>query len=156
MNYFYRITDAINQELINAGFNVRTFGDYFKVDIARQTIYPYAHVIPTGKTYGSPDDNTLVYSFVIMGLDVVDFNKDDQNDVADPFNGLDNLQDILNDIDNRLSLFVSQFTDGDKYADNIFINASPSQEVIMERFENLLAGWQLSLEISIPDQTPIC
>lgn len=156
MNWFYRITEAINTELKAAGFNVTTIGDYFKADIQRQNIMPYAHVVPINKAYGDEDNNTNVYSFAIIGMDIVDFNKENINDVQDTFNGTDNLIDVLNDIDNRLSKFVEQLKRGAITDEDISIDVGVTQETFLERYENTLAGWELSIDITAPNDTSIC
>ena len=156
MNAFYKITTALNTELKAAGFSVVTIGDYFKADLSRQTIFPYAHIVPQSKSYGTKTETMNSYSFAIIGMDIVDFNKDDLRNEAKPFEGTDNLIDVLNDIDNRLELVVEQFVRGREYDLNIVSYGQPSQDNFMERFENLLAGWELVIELTVPNDTPIC
>ena len=96
MNGFYDITKSLYDILITKGFNVVTLGDNYKVDIERQTIFPYAHIVPeTSLKRGNVTD----YTFSVIGMDLVDFNKDE---VTDYFSN-DNMQDVLNDVHNRLS-----------------------------------------------------
>lgn len=153
MNGFYSITTALFNELTSAGFKVVTLGDYFKTDIARQTIFPLAHIVPQTATI--PGDVDLI-TFSIIGMDLVDFNKADLRDAEQPFYGIDNLQDVLNDIHNRLSLVAEQFRRGTAYDFLFHLEGVPSLNPFFERFENLLAGWELEITFKLPSNTPIC
>ena len=93
MKGFYQITKALNDELKTAGFNTVTLGDITQVDLKRQTIYPLAHITPDVVT---SQDATLNYSFQVLGMDLIDFNKDDVDDENVPFYGIDNKQDVSN------------------------------------------------------------
>lgn len=101
MNGFYTISQSLFTQLKNYGFRVVTMGDNFKIDIVRQTIFPYAHIIPDTSVKSG---QVTEWGFRIIGMDLVDFNKDDTRDEVEPFYNTDNMQDVLNDIHNRLSI----------------------------------------------------
>ncbi len=153
MNAFYKITESLRDQLTEAGFPVLTLGDNFKVDLKRQTIFPYAHIVPQGNTM---EGNMLIYTFTIIGVDLVDFNKDDVRDQEDPFYSYDNLQDVLNDIDNRLLKVAEIYRRGDAFDDLVQLNGSPTLDPFMERYENLVAGWELTLVFQVPNNIGIC
>ena len=150
MNTFYKVTTALYDTLKAKGFNVVTLGDQYKIDLARQTIFPYAHIIPDDSNISGKIVN---YSFRIMGMDLVDFSKK-SNDST--FYGNDNMQDVLNDIHNRLNLVVEQFFRGDEFDNLIRLDGDYSLVAFVERFENLLAGWELTINIQIPSEATIC
>ncbi len=150
MNTFYKVTTALYDTLKAKGFNVVTLGDQYKIDLARQTIFPYAHIIPDDSNISGKIVN---YSFRIMGMDLVDFSKK-SNDST--FYGNDNMQDVLNDIHNRLNLVVEQFFRGDEFDNLIRLDGDYSLVAFVERFENLLAGWELTINIQIPSDATIC
>lgn len=153
MQSYYKITEALKSESTRFGFKTVVFGDLSKVDLKRQSIFPLIHIVPdivsiTGKM--------TQYNFSIYGMDLVDFNKIDLNTVPETFEGTDNLQDVLNDILIRLSSVISQFTRGDQYDQLIRVTSTSSLTPFQERFENLLAGWELSITIETMTGDEIC
>ena len=153
MNSFFKITQALKTELTTQGFNVVTLGDTFKVDIARQTIFPYAHIVPGGFV---KQGKITEWDFKIIAMDIVDFNKDDLRDEAEPFYSTDNMQDVLNDIANRLSQVIEQFQRGQYWDEYLRVTDDVGGDSFTERFENLLAGWELDVTIQAPNNGSIC
>lgn len=155
MNGFYTITESIKSTLVDKGFRVVTIGDNYKVDIQRQTIFPYAHIIPESTDI---EDNITHWNFTIIGMDLLDINKSDLRDQAEPFYSTDNLQDILNDIHNRLSEFVVYYQRGAGSASLLKMvqTDSVSMEAFLHRYENILAGWSLSITITAPTNISKC
>ena len=152
MNGFYEITTQLYNELIAAGIPVVTLGDYLKVDLSRQNPLPYAHIVPQ---ISLVKENTVEYTFAIIAMDLVDFNKDSLRDEENTFNGTDNLQDVLNDIHNRLNLVVYQFRYGDQWDNLIHGDNDYTLDPFFKRFENLYAGWELNVTFEYPN-TDIC
>ena len=153
MNGFYTISQSLFTQLKKYGFNVVTMGDNFKVDIVRQTIFPYAHIIPDTS---EKDGQVTTWGFKIIGMDLVDWNKDDPRDEIEPFYTTDNMQDVLNDIHNRLSRVIEQYERGSEYDDFLRITDSVQFLSFMERYENLLAGWEVDFTIETPTEGNIC
>jgi len=153
MNGFYKITQSLKEQLSNKGFRVISLGDNFKVDIARQTIFPYAHIVPEGFL---KKGKITAWDFRIIVMDVVDFNKDDLRDEEDPFYTTDNMQDVLNDLANRLSNVAEQYLRGDEFDKHYVMTEDISGDSFTERFENLLAGWEVVFTIDIPNDGSIC
>lgn len=149
---FYQITEALREELNTAGFKTVTLGEIESVDVSRQNIYPLAHIVPDSVT----GDKTNVFSFNIVGADLVDFNKDDVDDENLSFYGTDNTQDVLHDIFHKLQLAVEQFRRGSKFTSAEQITSSVSYSYFIRRFENVLSGWTASISIEVPKSVPIC
>lgn len=152
MKGFYQVTTALAEELVTAGFKTVTMGEIEKVDIKRQTIYPLAHIIPNNVT----GDKTNIFTLLIVGMDLVDFNKYDVNDQNIPFYGTDNTQDILHDILHKLELAIEQFTRGDRFTEAMQITGGVSFDYFTRRFENVLTGWSTSVSIEVPKSVSIC
>lgn len=153
MNSFYKVTQSMKDTLTDEGFNVVTIGDNYKVDIVRQTIFPYAHIVPDGKVKRG---NVTDWNFVVIGMDIVDINKDDIRDQNTPFYTTDNMQDVLNDISNRLDKFCEYYERGDGWSDLLRMQGDLSSESFMERYENVLAGWSMTVTITLPTDISIC
>ena len=152
MNSFYTITESLNSVLKAKGFRNINLGDQYKTDIMRQTIFPYALIIPETST---PDGQVTDYTFRIIGMDLVDFNKDDLRDEIEPFYTTDNLQDVFNDIHNRFVQVIEQYQRGDENSDLLKL-VGASLDAFFQRGENLLAGWELTITIQLPTGGSIC
>jgi hypothetical protein len=153
MNGFYKITQSMKEVLTEKGFNVVTIGDNFKVDIARQTIFPYVHIVPDGSV---KQGSVTAWNFVIIGMDIVDINKEALRDQEEPFYTTDNMQDVLNDIYNRLAQFCEFYERGDGWTDLKQMTDDVTFTAFMERYENVLAGWEIGITITTPTEIPIC
>ena len=139
-NGYYTILDAIKTALTSKGFKVVTYGPAIEIDLDRQTIYPYAHIVPST---ASMDASTTTFDFEVIGCDLVDFSK---AEVTNDFLGNTNLQDVHQDILARLQAAVKLMDYGQDYSlSNITLDA------FQERFKNVLAGWTLSFSIEIPN-----
>lgn len=145
---YYEITELLHTTLTDSrvDFSTITHGSIEDVDLARQTIFPLAHVTPSTATLG---DKTITYSMNIAALDIVDYNKDDLRDETNPFYGTDNKMDVLSDLSVRLQIAVDIIRR--KLSDrNITIESNITLTPFVDRFENLLAGWETTWSITIP------
>ena len=149
MNRFYKITQSLYTTLLAKGFEVVTLGDNYKVDLERQTIFPYAHIVPVSSIKrGSVTD----YTFSIVGMDQVDFNKNESTD----FYTNDNMQDVLNDIHNRLINFVEYYERSNAQAGITSIEGDSTLNAFTQRYDNLLTGWELDITLTVPTGGSIC
>ena len=145
---YYEITEVLYDTLTDSRVNFTTIshGSIEDVDLARQTIFPLAHITPSTATL---NQRTISYSMNIAALDIVDFNKDDLRDESQPFYGTDNKMDVLNDLIVRLQIAADIIRR--KLSDsNITIDENISLTPFVDRFENLLAGWETTFTITIP------
>lgn len=145
---YYEITELLYNTLTDSrvDFSTITHGSIEDVDLARQTIFPLAHVTPSSATLG---DKTISYSMNIAALDIVDFNKDDLREEANPYYGTDNKMDVLSDLAVRVQIAADIIRR--KLSDrNITIDSNITMTPFVDRFENLLAGWEATFTITIP------
>lgn len=145
---YYEITELLHNTLTDSrvDFSTITHGSIEDVDLARQTIFPLAHITPSTATLG---DKTITYSINIAALDIVDFNKDDLRSEDNPFYGTDNKMDVLSDLAVRLQIGADIIRR--KLSDrNITIDTNITLTPFVDRFENLLAGWETTWSITIP------
>ena len=152
-NGFYKITQSLHGQLTDKGIRVITMGDALKVDLAKQTIFPYAHIVPEGAVKSG---KITSWDFRIIIMDVVDFNKNDLRDESEPFFTTDNLQDVLNDLHNRISNVLEAYTRGDEWDLHYRIVGDVSFDSFTERYKNLLAGWEVTITINTPNEDSIC
>lgn len=148
MRQFYTVTQKIKDTLIaDANINTVTFGDSIGVDLAKQSIYPLAHIVPGAVSHNG---STMVLSFQVLLMDVVDDTKDDLRNQADPFHGVDNLQDVYNTmlaVANRLITSMQRAT----LHKDLFQTGDTGLNPFKDRLPNLTAGWVIDLDVTVPN-----
>lgn len=151
MNGFYTIIDKLKAHL-DADIFVNTVseGDIFKVDLAKQTIFPLAHIMVNTATF---EGNVIRFNVSLIAMDIVDVSKDE---VTNIYLGNDNEQDVLNTQLVVLNRAYELMRRGDMYSDLYQVDGNPTCEPFTERFENLLAGWTMTFDVLIPNDMSIC
>lgn len=148
MKEYYNLIDNIHTYLSGTNnINTVTYGDIFDVDLAKQTIFPLAHIIVNNVTFS---DHFMTFSINVICMDVVDETKEDKQQ-RNPIYGSDNKQDILNSMLSVVNGLQSSLRRGGMNDNNYEINDSPTATQFEDRFENLLAGWSLTLNVEIPN-----
>ena len=151
MKGFYNLTDTLKDALEEDVFvNTVTYGDIFKVDLKKQTIFPLSHFIVNNGTYKG---NIWTFNVSLICMDIVDYSKEDDQD---DFVGNDNEQDVLNTQLAVINRLLERLRRGD-LRDNLYqLNGSPSVEAFTDRFDNLLAGWTVTFDVDIANDMTIC
>lgn len=146
MRGYYDLLEKLRVSLkANPSVNTVTEGDLLDVDLSKQTIFPLSHIIVRNATF---EQQTITFNLNILFMDLVDFNKDDPK--ADiPFRGSDNEQDVLNTMLAAANKLWSDLSRGDLFVDKYQISGTPSCEPFVERFDNQVAGWDMTVSISI-------
>ena len=149
MKEYYNLIDNIYNYLIgNNNINTVTTGDLLEVDLSKQSIFPLAHIIVNDITFS---EHFMTFSINVIAMDVVDEDKDDKQDKDKPHLGLDNSHDILNTMLSVVNGLQSSLRRGGMNDNNYEINDSPTATQFEDRFENLLTGWSLLLNVEIPN-----
>ena len=151
MKNFYTITTTLEEQLLaDPNINTVTIGDITQVTNFKQDLFPVAHILLNNVDI---QENILVFNFTIFCMDIRNVSKEAQ---VDRFRGNDNLHDILNTqlvVVSRLSDFLRR---GDISRNKYKLVESPSAEPFTDRFEHEVAGWALTLDVEIPNETQIC
>lgn len=148
---YYEILTKLQTELNNDPLiNTVSEGDIFSIDISKQSIYPLCHLMVNSATFV---DNVIQYNISIMAMDIVDVSKDE---TTDKFRGNDNEQDILNTQISVLNRLYEKLRRGNLYDDNYQVEGSPNVEPFIDRFENKLAGWTMTVNINTPNTMTVC
>jgi len=149
MKTYYGLIDAIYKYLNGSTLiNSVTFGDVMDVDLSRQTIFPLAHVGVQSVTF---DDYFMSFSINVICMDIVDEDKDDKQSKTDPHLGLDNKHDILNSMLAVINGLQSSLRRGGMETDDYELNETATATQFEDRFENLLTGWSLDINIQVPN-----
>jgi hypothetical protein len=147
---YYNITDKLKTALLAEPFcNTVTKGTIDRVMNAKQDMYPLSHLMINSCT---PNGNTLTYNVSILSMDIVDVSKIETVDV---FVGNDNEDDVLNNMQLLLIRIVSRLQRGDLFSD-LYQLQNASLEPFMDRFEDAVAGWTLTVDIVVPNGMTIC
>lgn len=151
MKGFYNVTEKIKDTLIAEPFvNTVSFGSIDDIDLNKSTIFPLSHVIVNNTTVAS---NTLTFNISVLAMDIVDISKEE---VTDLYKGNDNEQDVLNTqlaVLNRLIVILKR---GDLYSEKYQVEGDVSCEPFVDRFENKLAGWVATIDITVENDMTIC
>jgi len=141
METFLKITDIIIEWHENHGdINEVTFGDASEVDSTTHTDFPLVHLIPLSTAY---PEGYVNFTFQILYLDINDGSRDERRAVLS----------FMNKVCNE---FVKANQSGSLYDELFRITAVPGADVIYRGHENILFGWSLSYEVSVPNQLLNC
>ena len=147
----YRIIDALNTELISNPFcNKVTMGTLTEVDLAKMTTFPLAHITLDSITH---NENTLSFSISLFNLDIVNVSKDlPENEVY----GNDNLVYIWTNQLYVVNRLISRIKQSTIYNDGWELENTPTSDFINKEMENMLAGFQTTIMIKIPNDINVC
>jgi hypothetical protein len=86
-------------------------------------------------------------------MDIVDISKDE---TTNKFRGNNNEQDVLNTQISVLNRLYEKLRRGNLYDDNYQVDGTPNLEIFVDRFENKLAGWTMTININTPNEMTVC
>lgn len=151
MTGYYTILDKLKTHFdADPIVNTVTQGDIFQVDLNKQTIFPLTHIMVNSSTL---TPNTQTFNVSILAMDIVDISK---VEVTDLFQENNNEIDVLNTQHAVLNRAYQQMLHGNLWDDLFVIEDNPSLEPFTERFENYLAGWTMTFDITVPNEMTIC
>jgi hypothetical protein len=143
----YKLIDTLKVELENNPFcNKVTIGTLTEVDLRKQTIFPLAHITLNNVTHS---DNSLTFSITIVNVDIVNVSKD----ITDEYYGNDNLFYILTNQLFVINKLVSRLKEIEYSWE---LEGNPVSEVINKELENMLAGYETTFSISVPNTISKC
>ena len=149
MKEHYKLVDDIHAYLIADEYvNTVTFGNIFDVDLAKQTIFPLAHVNINQIGF---TENSMQVNIQLIAMDVVDESKIDKNDLESPHLGKDNKQEVLNSMLAVVNRFQASIRRGTSTNRQYILPEPATATVFEDRFENLLAGWSLDILLETPN-----
>ena len=151
MKQYYDLIDKLKESLeTNPSVNTVNEGDIFHVDLSKETIFPLTNIHVTGVAF---NNHYNTYTVSIVCADIVDETKENKKDEIDVFHGANNLQDIYNTQLSVINLVQSSLRRGDLNESNVEIEEEsvPTAQPFRDRFENLLAGWAMTININLPN-----
>jgi len=147
----YRIIDALKTELLSNDFcNKVTLGTLTEIDLAKMTVFPLSHITLDTVTH---NENTLSFSITIYNLDIVEVSKDLP---SDDIYGNDNLVYIWTNQLYVINRLVSRIKQSTIYNDGWELENIPISDFINKEMENMLAGFQTTIVITVPNDISKC
>ena len=151
MTGYYTLVKALKDHFDNDDLvNTVTNGDIFDVDIAKQTIFPLVHTMVTQAQF---EARIQRFTLTIFAMDIVDAVKVEDNT---KWETRDNTNDALNSTLQILNRAYQMLLHGALYDLNYAVETTPTCEPFMERFENNLVGWAMTIDIICPNEMTIC
>ena len=148
---FYQLTETIKDQLLaDPNCNTVSTGDIYDVNLNKQDIFPLAHIIVNNVLQ---QEQTLTFNISIIAMDIVDQSK---TETFDRFKGNNNEQDILNTQLSVLNKVIQVLRMGTLHQDKYQLDGSVNCEPFYDRFENQLAGWTATMDITIYNDIKIC
>lgn len=151
MTGFYTLLDKLKTELKSIPFvNTVTYGDISDIDLSKKTIFPLSHFIVNSFSYSN---SVVNMSLSLLCMDIVEESKED---VTDIFVGNTNEQDIFNTQMNVVVRILDVLNRGDLRAEGFELIGNPTVEAFTDRFDNKLAGWSCTFDVSVINNVGIC
>jgi hypothetical protein len=146
----YRIIKSLETELLSNPFcHTVSMGTLTEVDLEKDTIFPLGHI--TLDTV-SHKENTLAFQITIINLDIVSISKE----VSDSIYGNDNLVYIWTNQLYVINRLISRIKQSTIYSDGWELSGEPQSDFINKEMENMLAGFQTTITIIVPNDINVC
>lgn len=126
--------------------NTITQGDMDDIDLSKRTIFPLVHILISTAEF---NERSIVFNMSIIAMDVVDITSDAQDK---SYFGTDNEVDVLNSMLTILGSFYVSAKRGNLFDSYVQIEQVGNAEKFTERFENYVAGWVLTFDLTIPNE----
>lgn len=142
MSYF-KIIDTLRAQLLATNLiNTVTDGQISDIDLAKQTLFPLAHVIINSATI---EGKIQRFNVTVLAMDILDGKE--IHDVE---------PSIMNTMLQVLNRVYEIMTRGDLNPDYIMVDGTPNCEPFTDRFENKLAGWAMTFDVIMMSEMTVC
>tara|TARA_B110000977_G_scaffold201178_1_gene294570 strand:- start:11283 stop:11750 length:468 start_codon:yes stop_codon:yes gene_type:complete len=147
--YYILLETLKNSLLQNVNVNTVTTGDISEIDLSKQTIYPLSHIIVNNATNSG---QVMTFNVTVLCMDKVNQLKTEQ---VNPFNN-EAEHTVLNTqlaVSNKL---YKDLYSGQLRLDGYQVDDDASIEFFFDRFENILAGVAMTLNIQLNNDLNVC
>jgi hypothetical protein len=152
MTHVYDILEVLKEELRSSpSVNTVTYGEISDLDLDKTTMFPLSHLLIENVSYNA---RTVSFRIRLLCADIVDQNP--KASEFDDFYGNDNLHDVMNTQFEVINTLIMKLMRGDLFKANYQVSTTPVAEPFKERFNNVLAGWSVDIDIEVPNGTSVC
>jgi hypothetical protein len=142
MSYF-KILDTLRAQLQATNLIATiTDGQISDIDLAKQTIFPLAHIIINS---ASIEGKMQRFNITVLAMDILD-SKEKYDLEPSIMNAMLQALNRVHDIMKR----------GDLNPDYIMMDGDATLEPFTDRFENKLAGWAMTFDVIMASDMTIC
>jgi hypothetical protein len=142
MSYF-KILDTLRSQLQATNLIATiTDGQISDIDLAKQTIFPLAHIIINS---ASIEGKMQRFNITVLAMDILD-SKEKYDLEPSIMNAMLQALNRVHDIMKR----------GDLNPDYIMMDGDATLEPFTDRFENKLAGWAMTFDVIMVSDMTIC
>ena len=147
----YRVIEAMKAELESNPFcNKVTLGELTELDLAKMTMFPLANITMDNVTHS---ENSLTFQLTIVNVDIVDISKEV---IQDNIYGNDNLIYIWTNQLYVINRLVARLRQSTIAIDTMELEGDPQSEFINKEFENMLAGFTTTINLTVPNDINKC
>jgi hypothetical protein len=147
----YRVIEAMRAELESNPFcNKVTLGWLTELDLAKMTMFPLANITMDSVRHS---ENSLTFQLTIVNVDIVDISKDEP---ANEVYGNDNLIYIWTNQLYVINRLVARLRESTISYDTMELDGDPQSEFINKEFENMLAGFTTTINITVANDINKC
>jgi hypothetical protein len=148
---YYTLTEKIKDTLLADPFiKTVTKGGLDDIANVKQQEYALAHVMVNSC---SANGSALTYNLSVICMDIVDISK---KETTDEFRGNDNEDDVLNTMLIVQVGLYEELRRGTLFTEHYVVEDAVSIEPFTDRFEDKVAGWTMTVDVVVPNQTTIC
>ena len=147
--YYILLETLKNSLLQNSNVNTVSTGDISQIDLSKQTIFPLSHIIINSATNSG---QVMTFNVTVLCMDKVNQLKTEQ---VNPFNN-EAEHTVLNTqlaVSNKL---YKDLYSGQLRLDGYQVDDDASIEFFFDRFENILAGVAMTLNIQLNNDLNVC
>lgn len=141
---FYDLVDTIKDTLLqDENVNKVTYGDITEVATEKSTTYPLAHMVVNNVVVR---DNIFTFNLTVACMDIIDYTK----------NEVDNEMDIFNTqlaVVTRLILLLKRHN---MRGSGFQLIGEPTTESFKHRFEDEVAGWDVTFDVNVIQDLNVC
>lgn len=148
---FYKVTEKLREILLSdSSVNTVSYGDITKVATEKTTIYPLSHFVVNSVQV---KENVFLINMSLACMDLIN-----QTNVSttDHFNGNDNQMDIFNTqlaVVSRAVLLLRRAAAADG---GFRLIGEPTTTQFNHRFEDDVAGWDITFDLMVGQDMDIC
>lgn len=133
------------RQLAKPHANTVTQGDFTKVDLNKQNIFPLVHINVGGASF--PSGSVVRFNVEIGCFDIRDINKEVNTDkYFENDNEVDNMNATMAILNRMWQMMYKDFEEN-----NITAASDPSLTIHTEENTNLLDGWIMTIAIEVPN-----
>ena len=148
---FYDVADRLKEILLaNPFVSTVTYGNIDKVATGKTSIYPLSHFVVNSTRL---KHNTYIFSITLACMDIIDQTNELQ---GNEFLGNSNEMDILNTQLAVITDAINKFRVNTLGRDGYQLVGEPVTEQFVHRFEDDVAGWDVTFDVEVLQNIKTC